>query len=144
MKSNSEPVKSKPAPSQADVEQERSPSVVAPTKDLTPVADTKKEEGPLPVEKNDEAAWARLLEDLRSGGEFEDITRPGGAAIARIKRMGRPGLVKLITSLDHPELQMVRALVAALNYITSQDKPLPNGRTKDQVKTEWENWIKTN
>jgi len=86
--------------------------------------------------------WEEVLGSLRGGGAFEHPDMPEGLAIRRIRGMGRKGVEKLIGFLDHEELTMVRAIVAALNHLTGENKPLPTPATKAQTKTEWEYWLK--
>lgn len=89
------------------------------------------------------ADWDKILQGLRGGGAFELADTPEGAAVQRIRAMGKKGLEKLIGFLNHEELTMIRAIVATLNFLTGEKKPLPTPANRDQAKTEWEYWLKT-
>lgn len=96
--------------------------------------------GPVDAEK---ANWPKLIADLRSGGAFDQMDDPSGLAIAQIKAMGRPGIVKLIGFLDTDELQLINSLNSALCYLTGVQRPKYNNGNKGQAKSEWEHWLKT-
>ncbi len=90
----------------------------------------------------EEADWDKILRKLRQGGGFDDPNEPGGQVIVQLRNMGKTGWLKLASFLDHEELSLCRSIAKALNYITQQDKDLPNARTRDAVKEEWEYWLK--
>ncbi len=87
--------------------------------------------------------WDDLVKDLRAGG-YDDPDHPGGRAVARIKLMGKDAYPHLVKYIDHEDIMIGKAIVAVLNDLTKQQRPIPTEATKAQLKAEWESWVKKN
>jgi hypothetical protein len=90
------------------------------------------------------ANWEQLMQALRPGGGFEDLSRPEGVAFAKVKRMGKPAYPFLIRYIDNEDVTLGRAAVVVLGELTGNRTPLPNESTKGKIKADWETWVKAN
>jgi hypothetical protein len=86
------------------------------------------------------AQWDGIMQALRSGGGFDDPKRPEGFAFQKVKNMGPGAYPYLIQYIDHEDIFLARAAVAALNELTNQKRPLPHEQNKAALKAEWEAW----
>ena len=84
------------------------------------------------------------MQALRPGGGFDDLTRPEGAAFAKVKRMGKAAYAYLTRFIDNEDVVLGRAAVVVLNELSGRKGALPNEATKAKIKTEWETWIREN
>ena len=87
-------------------------------------------------------SWDEVMSVLRSGGAFDDLSRPEGIAFLRVRAMGGCAFPRLITYIDHEDPLLGRAAVAVLNKLTGLNRPLPNDATKTTLKAEWESGLK--
>jgi hypothetical protein len=90
------------------------------------------------------ANWDQLMQALRPGGGFDDLSRPEGVAFAKVKRMGKPAYPFLARYIDNEDVTLGRAAVVVLGELTGNKTPLPNDTTKVKIKADWEAWIKAN
>jgi len=85
-----------------------------------------------------------LMDDLRPGGNFDDLSRPEGVAFYRVKAMGKAAYPRLVGYIDNEDIGIGRAAVQVLKTLTGRDSRMPNETNHAQVKEEWEKWLKGN
>ncbi len=88
--------------------------------------------------------WERIMKDLRSGCGYEDTSRPEGFSFQRVKAMGKGAYPFLVRYIDNEDILLGRAAVSALNNLTGRTTPIPTEANKVQIKSEWDNWVKSN
>jgi hypothetical protein len=90
------------------------------------------------------ADWDDLMRKIRGAGpiEFEDGTRPAGAAMSTLKSMNRRAVYeKLLSFIEHEDIGFGRAACAALSHLSGHKEPLPTELNKAKIKARWQDWI---
>jgi ribosomal protein S27E len=143
----------KPAPSPAAEPVAKAPAPAAPkapepAEPTAPSAKPPVEEAskPLPAPPRDPSKvnWDQVMQALRPGGGFDDVSRPEGAAFKMVKDLGKAAYPPLVRYIDHEDMMIGRAAVTVLAELSGNKTPLPNEATKAKIKSDWEAWLKSN